>query len=223
MNQEAIILLHGLFMTPQVMKRLEKSLLLKGYDVYHFSYPTVRFSKEEVLKKLDALVQSLDYKKIFFVGHSMGGLVARLYFTDYEPQLNDTAVITLGTPHQGSTIGKYLKQTSLGFILGTCGQAGIIEPIPQWEGKIPLGSIMGISNYGVNTLLKKFHGKQSINDGTVFLEESVLENATDHAMVKSTHFTLLFNPEVITQIDCFIKERHFLRNNYTDLLSEYLV
>ena len=71
-------MIHGLFMNSLVMKFMESQFKRLGYNVYHFTYRTVKYS-DATLEELDKLVSTIHSDKLHMAGHSMGGLVARMY------------------------------------------------------------------------------------------------------------------------------------------------
>lgn len=211
--KQTVILLHGLFMDSFSMRRVQRNFIEEGFDTYIFSYPTVQFNHNVTLENLHNLItQLLDLKNtnITLVGHSMGGLVARLYQTTYNNS-HVKRIITLGTPHNGSHVAKYLINTKLGKILGTSGQSGIIDVIPEWSEVCPLGCVIGESKIGVNTILSPFHGRYGHSDGNVFFEEALLHNCTDHKVVPYSHTTLILYKQVVQDCIHFIHNHRFLK------------
>lgn len=211
--KQTVILLHGLFMDGFSMRRMQRNFIEQGFNTYIFSYPTVQFDKISTIENLDSLIKqviAMENTNLTLVGHSMGGLVARLYQTTYQnPYVKK--IVTLGTPHNGSHIAKYLIKTKLGKILGTSGQSGIIDSIPDWNNICPLGCVIGSSKIGVNTILSPFHGKYGHSDGNVFFEEALLDNCTDHKVVPYSHTSLILYKNVVHDCIDFIKNNHFLK------------
>ena len=73
---KSLILVHGLFMKPLVMKFLEWHFKKLGYTTYQFAHPSREFS-ETTLHSLTALIDSMTTDECYMVGHSMGGLIAK--------------------------------------------------------------------------------------------------------------------------------------------------
>lgn len=185
-----------------------------GYRVLLFNYPTTRYSPE-VLEKLKILVDAEIGKtpKLYLVGHSMGGLVGRLFFQQYgefmKQNFKDTALITLGTPHQKSHLGQYISQTPLKPLLGSSGEAGITQDIAAWKNETYLGCIAGVYSIGWNTVAHKFHKKKDKSDGTVFVEEASVSNATDSIVISCSHTGLVYSKEVVELAHYFILHKYF--------------
>jgi hypothetical protein len=220
-TKPTIILIHGLYMNRWLLKPLEKKFKMNGFNVCQFEYKSVHFSKECTLEKLNKLVESINSENIILIGHSMGGLIARLYYSEYEsPKVKK--IITLATPHNGSVVAKYLMQTKFKKILGTCGDSGIIAKIQDWEGKCPLGCIAGISDIGINNIMSKFHGHKELSDGNVFLNEALLSNATDRLIVKKSHAGIVLSEEVFNQCIAFIINNKFKKVVVESEIENYI-
>lgn len=191
-----IIFLHALFFSPLVMKPMEK-YLFRHYDnentTYHqFKYQSRKYSKE-TLEKLSTLIENIPKdEKIILIGHSLGGLVGRNYLEQYKPDRN-ISLITLGTPHKKSLIGKiaHLMNPS---IIGTSSEAGIVDNIQPWSGNYSLYCISGTLNIGPQLFLK--NTRHEIGDGTVLLEESYVDNCTQRYTLNLTHTALIYSSQV---------------------------
>jgi triacylglycerol lipase len=105
-----IVLVHGLVSNSGVWwlfgRRLKRLLALQSWDV---QIDSLNLGKP--FESLDVYVEKLDRhlnqirlvtdEPIVLVGHSMGGLVCRAWL-GLHPECEVSALITLGTPHQGS-------------------------------------------------------------------------------------------------------------------------
>jgi len=203
-------LIHGLFLHPIYMAKMKSYFKKLNYDVYCFGYKSTEYSPE-VLERLCFLANQIKEKsnEIYFIGHSMGGMIARRLFQEYELYLDDTAVITLGTPHNTSHVGTYLKNSYIGGILGTAGESGIISQLEEWRQPVALGCIAGVVNIGLNTILYPFHQKAGPSDGTVFVEEALLHNATDSIVVECQHTAMIYSKDVMHLCNRFIINKNF--------------
>lgn len=152
-NSRLIIFVHGVFSTstntwgdaktgeawPQLVRGDDK---FQGYDIYLVNYRTTYFesapniygiAKRELERMKDKGIFK-EYKEIYFVAHSMGGLVTKtllkqLNRRDDEPLLRQVrGVVFLGTPSQGAktaTPGKWFSNNP---------QVSAMEPahLNQW-------------------------------------------------------------------------------------------
>lgn len=206
--KKSIILIHGLFMHSIVMKFMERQFKRLGYTVHQFSYRTVKYS-DDTLHQLDELIKKINTEKLYLVGHSMGGLVSRQYIEKFGTNSHkDISVVTVGTPHYSSRLGKHLEKGILKIIFGTSGDSGITKELPQWSEKVPMGCIAGEYPVGINHIFTKLVHKAP-SDGTVFLDEAILDNCTDSIIVKSSHTGLVYSKNVVMQCHYFFDNFKF--------------
>lgn len=203
--KKAIVLAHGLFMKKQVMFFLKKSFELKGFKVYNFGYNTRTFNRQTLIE-FDKFVKEIPEKKVYFIGHSMGGLLMRLYLEEWKPEFKDSCLITLGTPHKGSSLGRFVEDTPFKFVLGTAQNSGVTNGLGWWKGDYPLGCIVGLINFGPNNILNK---KPLNGDGTVLKCEAFPDNATDIKELMVSHTAMVYSPKVVKECLYFIKKKKF--------------
>jgi pimeloyl-ACP methyl ester carboxylesterase len=204
-SPKAVILIHGLMASSMTMKYLEKHL--SGYQVYHFTYKSHKYS-HKTLEDLDNLIKSLHSSHISFIGHSMGGLVARNYLHKY-PHDKFKALITIATPHNESQCAKAVLSGKLGRFFGTAGTSGLTQPIPHWDSKVPLGCIAGLSKSKLSqNLFIMFSGNKLPSDGTVYISEAILKDSQS-IVINGSHTGLLFKREVAEQCLYFLENYQF--------------
>jgi hypothetical protein len=207
MSKQTIVLLHGLYMNGLSMKVLESKFKKEGFNVVNFQYNTVRFNKDETLKNLHHKIEQIN-ADVYLVGHSMGGLISRLYKTEFNSQ-KVKKIVTLGTPHAGSHIAKFISNTKLKLFLGNAGESGIIKELPEWENQCDMGCIIGVTNFGVHLIFSRYHGKTGASDGTVFVEEASVMNPTDKVIIKVSHMGMLYSNSVFKETLNFINNSKF--------------
>lgn len=207
--KKTIVLIHGLHMYSWSLFYLAAGFRKAGCDVKVFGYHTVKFNREKTLSDLHEFLNSLKTHDITLIGHSMGGMVAKLYFQTYQAK-NIGRIITIGTPHNGSFMARYLLKTPVKFLLGTSAECGFITPPQKWNNIIPLGCIAGNANFGMTSMLAKLHGNMAPSDGTVFLNEAIDENAHDYTVLPLQHTQMIMKKEVIDDCMHFIKTHKFL-------------
>lgn len=204
MRQEAVILVHGLWMPGIEMSLLQYRLNKHGYRCYRFNYASLRRSPRANAARLSAFAGRIEAPLLHFVGHSLGGLVIRHLF-DYEPQ-RPGRVVTLGTPHRPSHTAQMLYGAALLPLLGLSIEQGLIGGAPAWDGSHPLGSIAGTAGLGFGRLIP---GLPKPNDGTVAVSETECPGMTDHIQLPVTHTTMLFSKAVTKQTALFLAEGRF--------------
>lgn len=193
-----------------IMKFMEFEFQKLGYVVYNYDYFSTQYSNK-VLIKLEKLILSVKEDEIYMVGHSMGGILARKYVDENYLCEKLKGIITLGTPHYGSRVGKYFLKSKVNWILGKSHKSGVFETEKpyKWEHSIPLGCIVGTLPLGVNMALNTKDTKHLKHDGTVYEDEAVLENCADSVKIKVSHTGMVYSKKVINLCDKFIKTNKF--------------
>jgi pimeloyl-ACP methyl ester carboxylesterase len=206
---EIVVLLHGIANIPLSMKYVENSLEKEGYRVHNLGYPSTDVSIEEAAARIrDKVMAMRGFKRIHFVGHSMGNLLIRMVLANDLPGLG--RVVMIAPPNQGSFMAQRLEDLDIyRWIFGPAGQQLPADnrlffenlPIPNCEFGIVAGG-RGTES-GFNPLL------EGDNDGTVRVEETKLPGAADSTVVNSTHTLILFDPETVEQTIHFLKSGSF--------------
>lgn len=113
-TKKAVILIHGWGVRAKSMQALADALADKGYDTYNYDYCTSKYKIDEhvdiFLEKYRELIKSFPAdEKIFFLTHSMGGLVLRgamAKMTEDECR-RISAIVMLGPPNLGSKLAYF--------------------------------------------------------------------------------------------------------------------
>lgn len=204
-RDEAIVLVHGLWMKGPEMYLLRRRLRHAGYRVYQFSYRSVGRELAENASRLNEFVTRLGERRVHFVAHSLGGLVVRRLFHDH-PDQPPGHIVTLGTPHSGSYVADRLSRA--GFIrkiLG-CSLMPLTGELSHWHGERQLGSIAGSMSIGLGWIVRDL---PKPNDGTVAVEETRLEQGSDHLVVHTSHMGMLLSRRVVEQTLHFLSHATF--------------
>ncbi|MGH8604050.1 MAG: esterase/lipase family protein, partial [Gammaproteobacteria bacterium] len=152
------------------------------------------------------VVQELDAGEIHFVCHSLGGLVIRHYFSLFE-DLRHGRIVTLGTPHQGSDVARYVSTSTLGRkLLGKSNRHGVSGDVPAWKGACELGSIAGTRSVGMGRVIADL---SKPNDGTVAVAETHLQGVKDHIALPVSHLGMLASRQVVIQVLHFLQQGRF--------------
>jgi pimeloyl-ACP methyl ester carboxylesterase len=219
-NKPLTIILHGLHQNRLITLPLARTLQKDGFDTVRYGYASLG---DPIARHSERLHQWLlthhnPKRPLNLVGHSLGGLIIRHFIVTY-PQWQIHRCVSLGTPHQGSVCANYIKQwcsplvghAYVGALDGTC------PPLPNG---IEMGVIAGDKPMGVGVAFLTYHNfryKHSSltviggHDGTVYLSESVLENATDYLVMPVTHSQFLINKTVAWQVGQFLRFGKFAR------------
>lgn len=207
-SKEAVILIHGLYLNSLVMKNIEVDLENSGYKVYSYDYHTLNFDDIKDVEKLRNFIKNnITEHKLHYIGHSMGGLLIRLYLNKYYRDKKNGRVITLGTPHNTSNIAKKIKNSPFKVLIGSAGNYVLTEKIPDFPSVVEFGCIIGTQNIG---LLNIISPEENEGDGVVSLKEAKIKSCKHYCYINTTHTGLLFNGKVNKNILYFLKNGFFL-------------
>lgn len=127
---ERIVLPDGIIIEPQTLTTgiPHQWLRTSFHDLEEEDYPVITWSQKRPAGPLDVAIEEFEYilkfasamtdRGIIIVAHSRGGLIARRYL-ETKGQDRILGLITISTPHRGSTMAEWAKHLSLiGSILG---------------------------------------------------------------------------------------------------------
>ena len=217
-SQPLTILLHGLHQTTWVMRPLAKRLQQAGLPTHCHRYYSL---KDPIFTHSQSLNNWLNQHHhprdpINLVGHSLGGLVIRDFLSRY-PQWQIGRCVTLGTPHTGSVSADYVKRL-FSPLVRQAYTGALNGDTPALNDEVCLGVIAGNKPRGVGQLFLQDYIKREIldkdkrqHDGSVFLYETRLPNATDHIILPVSHTGMLMDKTVAQQTIYFLNHGQFKR------------
>ena len=91
-------------------------------------------------------------------------------------------------------------------LLGKSVIKGLLGDVPAWNNKRKVCVIAGTKGPGAGQLFAR-KAMHKINDGTVNLDETLLDNAAEFHQVPRSHFLLLASNKVINIILNFLSKR----------------
>jgi pimeloyl-ACP methyl ester carboxylesterase len=187
--QQAVVLVHGLWMKKWTWASYRRFLSQHGYKVYLFGYKTTRQPFERSIMQLTAFVNSREEQTVHLVVHSMGGILTMRAL----PRINKKGkLLMLGSPINGSKVAQ--KLAKMGWHHGLLKHAtepltvGISNPYTDR----PTMMIAGTSPYGMGRFIER---KLGVSDGTVALDETEADWVQYHQKIHSSHFGLLRNKQ----------------------------
>jgi pimeloyl-ACP methyl ester carboxylesterase len=211
--QDGVILLHGISRTSRSFRKMQAAIAASGFATLNIGYPSRRKALQALADDIHpAILRFIECipGSLHFVGHSMGGLLARVYLARYRPPRLGR-VVMLGTPNGGSEIADRLKDFRLyrawfgpaGQQLGTARDATTNAMLPPVD--YPVGIIAGDrSVYPISSL---FLPKP--NDGRVSVENTKLDGMADHIVVHASHPWLARDAVAIEQAVAFLRNGRF--------------
>lgn len=198
-SDHLVLLIHGLGRHAGIMDKPKQALRDVGYAAHSLNYATLFEGVEDHAKHFTHLLENLKgIKKVSFVTHSLGGLVARQILSNSLVWNGATAqkVVMMGTPNKGAQIAAFLgRLKTFHFISGPSGKDvmpdHLVSELP--EPKIPALVIAGgLGNeIGFNPLLP------GDNDGIVRVEETRLDTPHEFKLVKVLHTTIMDHKDSI--------------------------
>jgi pimeloyl-ACP methyl ester carboxylesterase len=220
MKGPAVVTLHGLFRSRDVMEGLGKYLQEEGDLTWiNVSYASTRRTLDEHAQSLARVLENLEgVTEIHLVCHSLGNLVVRRYVGEalspnpqWKPDERIRRMVMLAPPNNGARMAEYFKSNKIfSMVLGPSGkqiaaQWSDVEQrlaIPPFEFGIIAGS-KKVGNYD-NPLL------DGEDDLVVKVEETRLKGACDFLTVPLAHGEIMDDPEVQKCVLRFLKEGCFL-------------
>lgn len=207
-SREAVVLLHGLWMSRPIMMRLGRRLARArpGCAIHYFAYPSMLSDLDASVGRLAAFVSRVEADTVHFVGHSLGGVVI-LHMLRSLAEDRPGRVVCLGSPLGGSEAARRLQGLPGGKrLVGPCLSQALERVLGSWEGDRQVGVIAGDSGLGLGRFLGHL---ESPHDGTVSVSETRLPGIADHLVLRLSHSGLVFSPEVARQVDHFLGTGRF--------------
>lgn len=212
-DKEIIILVHGYNKSESDMKFLKENFEQMGYRSITETVPLlfnsvetcVNIFKEKVEK---ILIEEANYKKIHFIGHSMGGIIIRKFLENNKIE-NLGRCILIATPNRGMKLADFAEKKVRLFgrifkpIHDTVSyRMKINKPmnIPEPE----IGVIAGNKN---NLILGLLLSKNS--DGRVEVEETKFEGMKEFMVLNYGHKEIHHKSETVKLADNFLQNGTF--------------
>ncbi|PTY01767.1 hypothetical protein DB346_11275 [Verrucomicrobia bacterium LW23] len=216
-RDEAVVLIHGLWMTGFEFAALAVRLRRSGYITKRFPYSDMRHGLVDNADKLNDFAQSIHARRVHFVAHSLGGIVMLELLRRHQQRRHGRAV-AIGSPFLSTwTASRVSKWPVVGPMLGRTmkdhlRQQSADPAVMSWngggEGAVrDFGVIAGTYPMGAGKIV----GMRGLCDGTVLVEETKLPGATDHIELNSSHFGLLVSRNTHAQVDSFLQQGKFCR------------
>ena len=194
--RDVVVMLHGLGRTRRSLAWLGDTLEADGHATVRLDYPSTRRGLEDHVSQVLEVLAHLDgARRVAFVTHSLGGIIARGALADrrWPASLTPTRMVMLAPPNRGAALARLLDgavPALFGAVMGPAGRAiagGVPYPAPSVPFMVVAGSHR--EGRGLNPML------DGDDDGVVKVEETALEGMAEHLVVDALHTVIMDHPE----------------------------
>ena len=209
---ETVVILHGLGRSERSMNKLADALAKRGYEVHNLGYASTKAPPESLLEDLDERIRRccMAATRLHFVGHSLGGILARAWIARHRPP-NMGRLVMLAPPNQGSLLAdrfhdRWPVSSIMGPALEALGTEALSLPKTLPPPDYPVGIIAGTGTINpLGTLL--IPGE---DDGIISICATQLEGAADFLIVDDSHALIMRSREVAENTAAFLATGSFL-------------
>ena len=202
-GQPLIILAHGLYHNETAWFLLRRRLQAAGFrNIYALSYRSFFTSFDAVLEKFERFLRSIRKEvpdvPVILIGHSLGGLLSRVYAEKTDSKEVPEFIITLGTPHQGSKMAAFGVGTLAKSLLF---RGPLFEKIEDGSPHLPCPGISLLSP--VDNLVLPAEALKAPYPGWLYYETEPV-----------SHVAMLFSKQVARKVIEVIREQSELKSIY---------
>ena len=194
------------------MAPLADRLADAGYEVHNLDYPSTDATVDQLLAVLDSKIDACCLntgRPLYFVTHSLGGILVRAYLAEKRPE-HLRRVVMLSPPNQGSELIDTFRQSPLlRWAVGPVGQelGTDANSLPKRLGPpdYELGIITG--SRSLNPLTSWV--VTGDDDGKVSIESAQLAGMAAFLVVPHTHTFIMNSDQVAEEVLHFLEHGSF--------------
>jgi len=190
-NKKIAVLIHGLGLRKESLSCLVPLLEKQGFQVIQFGYAAMLEPLESCAKKLHSVLKEYEGEK-YFITHSMGGILLRLYQQKYDVEIEKA--VMLAPPNKGARIVDSLKRLNISGLLGVNGKRlhtdcdGLPQSLPGIKGDYMTIAGTKKSIFGYFPL---FFFMKDQNDGVISIDSTRMNDEVKHLEVKAYHLKIM--------------------------------
>lgn len=212
MTQARVLLIHGHYGHPWQMRQIAR-YLKPHFKVKSIFYSSLLANKAQVAAKIYAQYCQDSSTELHLVAHSLGGIIALELLANYA-DLPAGKLVLIATPYHSSKLAANLAQSFsalpllVHLLLGKDCAKSLLAPavwqdvLPQ--NKRPLLTIAGTKGFGIGSFLNKMDDTQA-HDGSVYVAETIIKEATEQQFVQAAHSTVLFKEQTAQMVSRFLR------------------
>jgi hypothetical protein len=209
-----VVYVHGLWHSGSEALLLRRRLALGlNAEARAFSYSSVGANATTNARALGEFLTAIRANSLHLVGHSLGGvMIVKLFEEDagIHARLPPGRIVLLGSPLRGSRTAQNLARLPFGrTIMGSSVAEELLAPRERrWNGSRDLGVIAGDLGLGLGRLVGTLGGP---SDGTVLIDETLIDGAADRVVLRVSHTGMLFSAAVAREAGAFLRAGRFQR------------
>ena len=205
-----VVFVHGAIVNGHEMFLLRRRMKRLGFGTRQFYWKSITAPLEENLERFAKFVAGTEADTLHIVGHSMGGVLARLLF-ERAPDPRPGRIVAMGSPltdcWTGRKFGALLPQ--LPWLAGRAVRDYLVQEIsPVWRGSRDFGVLAGTYPFGIGAV---FPSLPKPSDGVILLDETKLRGLAGHLTLRLNHFGLLFSRRCAIATARFLETGSFPR------------
>ncbi|MFM8980588.1 MAG: esterase/lipase family protein [Planctomycetia bacterium] len=204
--REAVVLVHGVWMSGLTMVPLQRRLQRAGYGARILAWRSLRDTPSGGARRLAREVARTRAEVVHLVGHSLGGLVV-LHLLEAGQLARVGRSVLLGTPAAGSSVAHVLaRHPWTRRLLGRSVERGLLGEGPHHLRGHDIGVVAGALPLGLGHVLGPLPRP---HDGTVSVAETHLPGARDRTVLPVSHTGLIFSPLAAGAVVHYLRHGRF--------------
>jgi len=210
------VVVHGLWMPGAETLLLRRRLGAAGFATRQFTYHSVAQDLHANALQLAEFLGDVPGETVHLVGHSLGGVIAVRTLQSHSLE-RIGRVVCLGAPLQGSRSALALARLPGGQrLIGKSESAFLAGSVEPWTAREELGLICGRVPIGGGQLFGRLPAP---HDGSIAVDETRLDGATEHIVLPVSHLSMLWSRAVAEQTVCFLESGRFARDQFGQLIQ----